>query len=78
MPLQEEYTFSKMDTLDIQVRHLAPGSVVSLHLKKGGVMLKKRVFSANTKWQIDLEVRTGNKKVKGSATLYYVPSNGKT
>jgi len=75
--LEEAYTFSRKDTLDIQVRHLAPGSPVSLHMKKGGINLKKKVFYANHRGQLDLEVRTGNKKAKGSATLYYTTSNGR-
>ena len=75
--LEDEYTFQRKDTLDIQVRHLSPGSPVSLHMKKGGINLKKKVYYANHRGQLDLEVRTGTKKVKGSATLYYTTSSGK-
>ncbi len=73
----EDYVFSKNDTLDIQVRHLAPNSGIAIHIKKGGIKLKRTSFYANEKGQLDLEIRTGNKKVKGMAELYYTPSNGK-
>ena len=74
--LGEDYTFPKNDTLDIQVRHLAPNSGIAIHVKKGGIKLKRTSFYANEKGQLDLEVRTGGKKVKGTAILYYTPSNG--
>ena len=74
--LGDTYTFNKNDTLDIQVRHLKPNSGIAIHVKKGGIKLKRTSFYANEKGQLDLEVRTGNKKVKGQAILYYTPSNG--
>ena len=75
--IQEAYSFSKGDTLSIQVRHAKPGSAIVLHVKKGGIKLKRTAFYANEKGQLDLEVRTGNRKIKGSATVFYTPSNGK-
>ncbi len=74
--LGDDYTFPKNDTLTIQVRHLAPNSGIAIHVKKGGIKLKRTSFYANEKGQLDLEVRTGNKKVKGTAILYYTPSKG--
>lgn len=75
--IEDSYVFSKNDTLDIQVRHLAPNSGIAIHIKKGGIKLKRTSFYANEKGQLDLEIRTGGKKVKGTAILYYTPSNGR-
>lgn len=75
--ISEEYNFDKKDTLTIQVRHLRPNSAVVLHMKKGGIKLKRTSYYSNEKGQLDLEVRTGNKKVSGTADIYYTPSNGK-
>lgn len=72
----ENIEVARKDTLDIQIRHLAPGSAVILHMKKGGIKLKRKAFYANAKGQLDLEVYTGSKKVSGSATVYYTPSKG--
>lgn len=75
--LSGEYTFRKKDTLDIKVRHLEPGSGVVLHMKKGGIKLKKKAFYANHRGQLDIEVRTGSKKVGGTAVVFYTTSSGK-
>lgn len=75
--LGNDYTFRKKDTLDIKVRHLAPGSGVVLHIKKGGIKLKKKAFYANHRGQLDLEVRTGGKKVGGTAVVHYTTSSGR-
>lgn len=75
--LSEEVKVNRNDTLDIQVRHLKPGSFVAIHMEKGGIKLKKKGFYANSLGQLDLEVRTGRKKLSGKATLYYTPSNGR-
>ena len=75
--LTGDYTFRKKDTLDIKVRHLEPGSGVVLHMKKGGIKLKKKAFYANHRGQLDLEVRTGSKKVSGTAVVYYTTSSGR-
>ena len=74
--LGEYFEFPKNDTLNIQVRHLQPSSGIAIHVKKGGIKLKRTSFYANEKGQLDLEVRTGSKKVKGTAVLFYTPSNG--
>ena len=75
--LKEELEVNKNDTLNIQVRHLAPGSFVSVQMEKGGIKLSRKGFYANSLGQLDLEVRTGGKKVSGQALLTYTPSNGK-
>lgn len=75
--LGDDYTFNKDDVLSVQVRHLQPHSRVAIHIKKGGIKLKKTSFQANEKGQLDLEIKTGKKRVKGAAVLYYTPSNGK-
>lgn len=72
-----EYSFGKNDTLDIKVRHLAPGSGIVLKVEKGGISLKKKAFYANSRGQLDLEVRTGGKKVSGGAVIYYTTSSGR-
>jgi len=75
--LGDDYSFGKDEVLNLQVRHLQPHSRIAIHIKKGGIKLKKTSFQANEKGQLDLEIKTGRKKVKGSAVLYYTPSNGK-
>lgn len=73
---REEIHFKRNDTLDIAVRDLAPGSRVEIIAEKGGINLSKKVFYANSKGELDLEVRVGGKKVKGKANLIYTPSGG--
>lgn len=75
--LEDELTVNREDTLDISVRHLAPGSFVSVQMEKGGIKLSRKGFYANSLGQLDLEIRTGGKKVSGKAILFYTPSNGK-
>jgi hypothetical protein len=73
---REEIVIKREDTLDISVRDLAPGSRVEIIAEKGGINLSKKVFYSNAKGELDLEVRIGNKKIKGGATLIYTPSGG--
>jgi len=72
--LTGEYAVDRNDTLDIQVRYLAPSTPVIIEIKKGGINFKRKVFYANNKGELDLEVRTGGKKVAGDALVYYTPS----
>lgn len=74
---KEELKVKREDTLEISVRHLAPGSFVSVQMEKGGIKLSRKGYYANSLGQLDLEVRTGGKKVSGKAILFYTPSNGK-
>ena len=69
-----EYSVDREDTLDIQVRQLAPGSPVTIEVKKGGINLKRKTFYANNRGELDLEVKTGSKKGSGDAVLYYTPA----
>ena len=73
---QMELEYSRNDTFMIKVRHLRPASFVSVNLKKAGMKLEKKNYRANNKGELDLEVRTGKRKVKGSATLFYTPGGG--
>lgn len=75
--LKDDLKVKREDTLEISVRHLAPGSFVSVQMEKGGIKLSRKGYYANSLGQLDLEVRTGGKKVSGKAILYYTPSNGK-
>lgn len=75
--IEEELEFTRKDTLSIQIRHMKPASAVVLHMKKAGIKVKRTSYYANEKGQLDLEIKTGNRKVSGSAVIYYTPSNGK-
>lgn len=76
-PNTEEITVHRNDTLVITVRDLAPATSVVIQAAKGGINLSKKAFYANNKGELDLEIHLGNKKMKGQATLYYTPSDGK-
>ena len=71
---KEEVHIKREDTLEISVRDLAPGSKVEIIAEKGGINLSKKYFYANHKGELDLEVRIGNKRIKGKANLIYTPS----
>lgn len=73
-PMKDDLEVARKETLDIKVRFLKPGSPVILEMQKGGIKLKRKVFYCNEKGQLDLEVRTGNKRVAGNAIIYYTPS----
>ena len=73
LAIGSDYKVAREDTLNIAVRHLAPGSAVIIEIKKGGINFKRKVFYANNKGELDLEVKTGSKKVSGDAVLYYIP-----
>jgi hypothetical protein len=75
-PLSDDLEVMRRETLDVKVRYLKPGSAVIIKMQKGGINLKRKVFYCNEKGQLDLEVRTGKKKVAGNAILYYTPSKG--
>ncbi|MFM2375940.1 MAG: hypothetical protein RLZZ165_1037 [Bacteroidota bacterium] len=72
---KEEVHLQREDTLDISVRHLAAGSRVEIVAEKGGIPIGRKVFYANGKGELDLEVRTGSRKVKGKVTLAYTPGS---
>ena len=75
-PATEEITLHRNDTLEIMVRDLAPATSVVIQAEKGGINLSKKAFYANKKGELDLEIRLGNKKMKGKAKLLYTPSDG--
>lgn len=75
--LSENFEVSKAETLDIAISRLKPNSWVAIRIYKGAVMFKKMGWYANEKGELQLEVKSGKRKVKGRAELYYVPSNGK-
>ncbi|MEM6273192.1 MAG: hypothetical protein AAF998_27520 [Bacteroidota bacterium] len=75
-PMTDDLEVMRRETLDVKVRYLKPGSAVIIKMQKGGIALKRKVFYCNEKGQLDLEVRTGKKRVSGNAVLYYIPSNG--
>jgi hypothetical protein len=70
---KKEVYLRREDTLEISVRHLAAGSRVEIVAEKGGISIGRKVFYANSKGELDLEVRTGSRKVKGRVTLAYTP-----
>jgi hypothetical protein len=70
----EEVHIKKEDTLEISVRDLAPASRVEIIAEKGGINLSRKIFYSNNRGELDLEVRMGNKKIKGKAKLIYTPS----
>ncbi|MBL0018312.1 MAG: hypothetical protein IPP17_18190 [Bacteroidetes bacterium] len=70
----EEVRIKKEDTLLISVRDLAPASRVEIVAEKGGIDLSRKVFYSNNRGELDLEIRIGNKKIKGKAKLIYTPS----
>jgi hypothetical protein len=76
-PDTKQLTVHRGDTLTITVRDLAPGTSVVIQAAKGGINLSKKAFYANSKGELDLEIRLGSKKMKGLAKLNYTPSNGK-
>ncbi len=76
-PKTEEITFHTGDTLEITVRDLAPATSVVIKAAKGGINVSKKAFYANKKGELDLEIRLGNKRMKGKAKLYYTTSDGK-
>jgi hypothetical protein len=73
----EVATFQRNDSLEISVRDLAPNSFVSVQMKKAGVVLDKKGYYTNQLGELDLLVYTGEKKVKGEATVIYTSSSGK-
>jgi hypothetical protein len=70
-------TFAKGDSIEVSVRDLQPNSWVAVQMKKGGIVLNKKGFFANELGELDLLIYTGDKKVKGSATVIYHASSGK-
>jgi hypothetical protein len=70
---QEELTIDREDTLSISVRNLAPASRVEITADKGGINIGRKIYWANNQGELDLEVRVGNKKMKGNITLGYTP-----
>lgn len=70
-----ELEYAKNDTFMIKVRHLRPSSFVFVNLQKAGMKLEKKNYRANEKGELDLEVRTGKRRVKGSAVLKYTAGN---
>jgi hypothetical protein len=71
---KDDLTIHRDDTLTISVRDLAPGSRVEILADKGGINLARKIFYSNNKGELDLEIRIGNKKMKGNITLNYTPS----
>lgn len=71
---KDELTIHRNDTLNISVRDLAPASRVEIVAEKGGISLGRKVFYANNRGELDLEIRNGNKKMKGNIVLSYTPS----
>jgi hypothetical protein len=70
----EEITIHRNDTLTISVRDLAPASRVEITADKGGINLARKLFYSNNEGELDLEIRIGNRKMKGNITLSYTPS----
>jgi hypothetical protein len=70
----QEVHIKREDTLEISVRDLAPASRVEIVAEKGGIDLSRKVFYSNNRGELDLEIRIGNKKIKGKAKLIYTPS----
>ncbi len=68
-----EYRCKRDDVLAIAVRQLQGGSPVTIEIQKGGINLKRKSFYANNLGELDLEVKTGNKKGSGDAVLSYTP-----
>lgn len=77
VPISDDFIVYRHDTLQVQIRDLMPSTYVAVHLKKGGATLEKMGWFCNERGELDLEIRTGKKKVKGSAVLFYTPSNGR-
>lgn len=73
---KDQIHIKRNDTLDISVRDLAPASRVEIIAEKGGINLTRKVYYSNQDGELDLEVRIGNKKMKGKANLIYTPSGG--
>ena len=73
---KDELTVHRGDTLTISVRDLAAGSKVEIIAEKGGISVGRKVFYSNHKGELDLEIRTGNKKMKGGIDLNYTASGG--
>jgi hypothetical protein len=71
---KDEIHIQRGDTIDISVRDLAPASRVEIVAAKGGINLTRKVYWANNMGELDLEVRIGGKKMKGTANLIYTPS----
>jgi hypothetical protein len=69
----DEYRCKRDDVLAIEVRQLQGGSPVTIEIQKGGISLKRKNFYANHLGELDLEVKTGNKKGSGDAVLSYTP-----
>jgi|GEM_PF-2273645 hypothetical protein len=68
-----EFRAKKDEVLNISVRQLQGGSPVIVEMKKGGINLSRKVFYSNSQGELDLEVKTGNKKVSGEGVLTYTP-----
>lgn len=71
-----EISVSKNDSIDISVRHLQPNTYVAVHVKKGGVTVKKTGWFCNEKGELDLMINTGG-KLQGNASIYYFAGSGK-
>lgn len=71
---REEVVLHRNDTITISVRDLAPASRVEIVADKGGIDLARKIFYSNKEGELDLEIRLGNRKMKGNITLSYTPS----
>jgi hypothetical protein len=71
---KDELVVKRNDTLTISVRDLAPASRVEIVADKGGINIGRKIFYSNNRGELDLEIRVGNKKMKGNITLAYTPS----
>ncbi len=74
--ITENFQVERNQTLTVQIQRLQPRSWVAVHIEKAGVKLEKMRWDSNEKGEIELEVQTGKSKVKGSAEIWYTPSNG--
>ena len=73
--LGEIAEFERDKVLQVKIRFLRPDSWVAVHIEKAGMELKKHRFLSNGHGELDLEIKTGKRKIKGTATLFYTPSN---
>lgn len=74
--ISEDFEVERNQTLSIKIERLKPGSWLAVHIKKAGATIQKHRWTSNERGELELEVKSGKRKVKGSAEIWYTPSNG--
>ncbi|MCB9232182.1 MAG: hypothetical protein H6581_10990 [Bacteroidia bacterium] len=75
--LKDDMEFEKEKVLEVSIRYLRPNSWVSVQLQKAGMKLTQQRYQANELGELDLEIKTGKQKVKGTAKIWYTPNGSK-